>query len=65
MLNKKLYELCKQHNLTTKYNRDYNKSEMLNCVCGIYIESLLNSKYELTNEQRNLLMSLLNNLLVL
>ena len=51
MLSKKLYSIGKTYNLITKYNIDYDRRCMLDYVCAIHINDLLNSEYELTELQ--------------
>lgn len=65
MLTKELYKIGKTYNLITKYNIEYDRRCMLDFVCAIYINDLLNSKYELTDLQRTKLTNMLNNLVVL
>lgn len=65
MLTKELYKIGKTYNLITKYNIEYDRRCMLDFVCAIHINDLLNSKYELTNLQRTKLTNILNNLVVL
>lgn len=65
MLTKELYKIGKTYNLITKYNIEYDRRCMLDFVCAIHINDLLNSKYELTDLQRTKLTNLLNNLVVL
>lgn len=67
MLSKELYNIGKTYNLITKYNIEYDRRSMLNLVCAIHIEDILNSDYtvELTDMQRNKLYQILNNLVVL
>lgn len=65
MLTKELYKIGKTYNLITKYNIEYDRRCMLDFVCAIYINDLLNSKYELTDLQRTKLINILNNLVVL
>jgi len=49
MLTKELYKIGKTYNLITKYNIEYDRRCMLDFVCAIHINDLLNSKYELTD----------------
>ena len=65
MLTKELYKIGKTYNLITKYNIEYDRRCMLNFVCAIHINDLLNSRYELTDLQRTKLTNILNNLVVL
>lgn len=65
MLTKELYKIGKTYNLITKYNIEYDRRCMLDFVCAIHINDLLNSKYELTDLQRTKLTNILNNLVVL
>lgn len=65
MLTKELYKIGKTYNLITKYNIEYDRRCMLDFVCAIHINDLLNSKYELTGLQRTKLTNILNNLVVL
>ena len=65
MLNKQLYNTGKTYNLITKYNIDYDRRGMLDFVCAIHINDLLNSKYDITELQQAKLKAILNNLIVL
>lgn len=65
MLSKQLYNIGKTYNLITKYNMDYDRRCMLDYVCAIHINDLLNSEYELTELQQSKLRAILNNLIVL
>lgn len=65
MLSDKLYSIGKKHNLGVKYNIEYNKEQMLDYTCGVYIYGLLGNSYTLNIEQRSKLTSLLNTLIVL
>lgn len=65
MLTKDLYKIGKTYNLITKYNIEYDRRCMLDFVCAIRINDLLNAKYELTDLQRTKLTNILNNLVVL
>ncbi len=65
MLNKKMYEIGKTYNLITKYNIDYDRRSMLDFVCAIHINDLLNSEYELNPLQQSKLRAIFNNLIVL
>lgn len=65
MLTKELYKIGKTYNLITKYNIEYDRRCMLDFVCAIHINDLLNSKYELTDLQRTKLTNILNNLVIL
>lgn len=65
MLTKDLYKIGKTYNLITKYNIEYDRRCMLDFVCAIHINDLLNAKYELTDLQRTKLTNILNNLVVL
>lgn len=65
MLSKELYKIGKTYNLITKYDIDYDRRAMLDFVCAIHINNLLNSSYELTPLQVSKLTAILNNLVVL
>lgn len=65
MLSKRLYNIGKTYNLITKYNMDYDRRCMLDFVCAIHINDLLNTKYGLTDLQKTKLTNILNNLVVL
>lgn len=65
MLSEKLYNIGKTYNLITKYNIEYDRRSMLDYVCAIHIEQLLNSKYDITELQDAKLRAILNNLVVL
>lgn len=65
MLSKRLYNIGKTYNLITKYNMDYDRRCMLDYVCAIHINDLLNTKYGLTDLQKTKLTNILNNLVVL
>ena len=68
MLSKQLYNIGKTYNLITKYNIDYDRRAMLDLVCAMHIQNLLNSDYattELTSMQRSKLLQIFNNLVVL
>lgn len=65
MLSKELYKVGTKYNLITKYNIEYDRAAILNYACAIHISDLLEEKYTLTDEQRNKLNVVLNNLIVL
>lgn len=65
MLSKELYNIGKVYNLITKYNIKYDRRNMLDFVCAIHINNLLQSSYELDVMQESKLKAILNNLIVL
>ena len=65
MLSKELYNIAKTYNLIAKYNIGYDRRCMLDLVCAIHINDLLNNEYGLTDLQRNKLVQIMNNLVVL
>lgn len=65
MLSRNLYEIGKRYNTITKYNIGYDRRGILDYACAVHISNLLESKYVLTEEQRNKLEVLLNNLIIL
>lgn len=65
MLSRNLYEIGKKYNFITKYNISYDRRVLLDYACAVHVSQLLEEKYVLTDEQRNKLEVLLNNLIVL
>lgn len=65
MLSRNLYEIGKKYNFITKYNISYDRRCLLDYACAVHVSDLLEQKYVLTDEQRNKLEVLLNNLIIL
>lgn len=65
MLTRNMYEIGKKYNLVTKYNINYDRRPLLDYACAVHVSQLLEQKYVLTDEQRNKLEVLLDNLIVL
>lgn len=65
MLSEELYNIGKKYNQIIKYNIGYDRRPVLDYTCATHISDLLNEKYPLTDEQKNKLNVILNNLIVL
>lgn len=65
MLTKDIYNIGKKYNDSTKYNIEYDRESIYNYTIAIFIINLLNSQYELTQQQISKLNAILNNLIVL
>lgn len=65
MLTKDIYNIGKKYNDSTKYNIECDIESIYNYTIAIFIINLLNSQYELTQQQISKLNAILNNLIVL
>lgn len=64
MLTQDIYNIGKKYNDITKYNIDYKRAPILDYVCALYINNLLDSEL-LQQNQRSKLEAILNNSIIL
>lgn len=64
MLTKDIYNIGKKYNDITKYNIDYKRAPILDYICALYINNLLDSEL-LQQNQRSKLEAILNNSIIL
>lgn len=63
MLSEKLYHIGKKHNEVLKYNIDFDLDVLLDFLCSVYIEEIINTGDSLlTKRQKEKLQTLLNNI---
>lgn len=63
MLSEKLYHIGKKHNEVLKYNIDFDLDVLLDFLCSVYIEEIINTGDSLlTKRQKEKLQALLNNI---
>lgn len=59
-MKKDMYVILNRLSELVKYDSKYNLENVLNQLCINYIDNLLESEYELTSEESNKLLSLIN-----
>lgn len=59
-MKKDMYVILNRLSELVKYDSKYNLENVLNKLCINYIDNLLESEYELTSEESNKLLSLIN-----
>lgn len=62
MLTERVYKILVAKNTATKYNIEYCKKDIKQILCANYINDLLLQGYNIKKEQKDMLRTMINNL---